>query len=321
MAAKKEIFQGWKKHLAQWQLTPDALALSLRVTQECSKVLLHWDENLSDRSPVSKQRNHVTIYGYRDVSIAENCELVVDGLVNEQTHLYIENLNMLPGSALRLQTDSWVFINTLTIAGVKALPENHECSATIILKPVKGKNGSQGIDGVDGVSATDVACFGSNGGCATSGCDGEDGIGSRRAFIRIGLLNGNLDCIASASDGGDGGDGGNGGVGGRGLEALAGSGGNGGHGGHGGHASSGGELFVTIDALSHNSKVRGKTPIPQGGKGGMFGLGGSIGLGKPNGQPGLQGALGSTGMNGEPACIYLRYPDTQLSKQGVKVNA
>lgn len=294
--------QGWEQHLAQLKLTPDALVPFLKVEAIHSRILLHWDEKLSDASPISKQRNHITVYGYHNVTIDKGCELIIEGLPNEQTHLFIDNLTLSSGASLRLQTDTWVFINRITVLG------GANSGADIILKPAKGQSGNHGVNGVEGVSATTSECSGSNGGDATAGTDGSNGHGSRRAFIRIGWLSGCLNFIASAADGGDGGNGGQGGAGGNGMDAIGGTGGNGGHGGHGGHASGGGEMFITIDALHDEARVNQFTPVPVGGKGGLAGIGGKPGIGEPYGQTGLTGTSGNNGMDGQSAAIYLRYP-------------
>jgi hypothetical protein len=304
--------RAFEQRLSQMQLTLSDLNHSLHLSEQSPRVVLHWDEKLSDHNALVKQRNHVTIYGYHEVLVGEDCELVLDGPITEQTHLYIARLQLGANAKVRLQTDSWLFIEQLIVDAA-------DKPAAILLKPQTGQRGSDGVNAIGGNSGSIEGQMGGDGGGGSHGTHGSNGGASRKAYVKIEHLDGHLLCIASAADGGDGGNGGCGGLGGNAIKAKSGNGGNGGNGGHGGHASNGSELFVTIDHMGNNAKPEAKsgtkpstatacTPIPRGGRGGLSGNGGCNGRGQPDGLYGLDGTPGSDGADGQPASVHLRKP-------------
>ena len=301
MGDNKHVVRAFEKQLQQMQIALCNLHPPLNLNSAQTPLTLDWDEKLSKQPLLEKRRNHLAIFGYQAVTIEAGCELQLHGPTNEQTHLYIRQLTIAAGARICLQTDSWLFIDDLQVEG--------EGKAFIELKPKKTQQGGNGVDGVDGTNATLTPQQGGNGGAASDGVEGQDAGPARKAYLKIGQLDGDRCCIASAGDGGNGGWGGNAGRGGRGNGAAGGNGGNGGYGGHGGHAASGGELFVTIEQLSFNSKVNQKTPLPRGGKGGRAGCGGLSGEGEVTGQHGLDGSAGSDGADGDVGAVYLRLPE------------
>lgn len=303
MGDSEHLVGAFEKQLQQMQIALCNLHPPLYLNATQTVLILDWDEKLSDQPPLEKRRNHLAIFGYQAVTIDAGCKLLLHGPANEQTHLYIKQLTLAAGARICLQTDSWLHIDHLQVVG--------DGEASIELKPKIAQQGGNGVDGVSGTNATLTPQQGGNGGAASDGIEGKDAGSARKAYLKIGQLDGDLCCIASASDGGDGGDGGNGGGGGRGNKAAGGNGGNGGYGGHGGHAASGGELYVTIEQLATHSVVSQQMPVPRGGKGGRAGYGGLPGEGELTGQQGLDGAVGSGGADGEAGAVYLRLPEQQ----------
>ena len=307
MGDNKHLARAFEKQLQQMQIALCNLHPSLNLNSAQTPLTLDWDEKLSDQPQLEKRRNHLALFGYQAVTIDAGCELLLHGPSNEQTHLYIKQLTLAAGARICLQTDSWLYIENLQVVG--------DGEALIELKPRTAQQGGNGVDGVSGTHATLAPQQGGNGGAASDGVEGKDAGSARKAYLKIGYLEGDLCCIASAGDGGDGGYGGNGGGGGRGNRAAGGNGGNGGYGGHGGHAASGGELYVTIEQRGTHSVVSQQTPVPRGGKGGRAGRGGLSGDGEVTGQQGLDGTTGSDGADGEAGAVYLRLPkQQQISK-------
>jgi hypothetical protein len=254
--------------------------------------------------------------------------------------LWVGDLNILPGGALRIQNSVLkVMVNNLNIVGgsSSASSVNYHlgifgatgATGAEIKAPDVAASGSPGRDANCSVGGSEPGqqsskgLTGSKGATGTVGNPGGAGKPSLPATITIkGLTGGQFVIKTTSGTGGRGGTGGpgqHGGPGGRGGNGIrcectgvdpsnggkGGTGGRGGTGGTGGKAIAGSDIYVTVPDSLKDQIVRLREPAPVGGAGpggvrGAGGAGGAPGTGDKHSTAGATGAGGNDATDGLP---------------------
>lgn len=250
--------------------------------------------------------------------------------------LWVGELNILPGGALRIQNSVLrVLVNTLNIVGGSSASSSVNyhlgifgaTGATGAPLPVPGtaKSGAPGrnadcsVSGSEPGQPSSKGLTGSKGATGTVGNAGGAGKASLPATITIkGMTGGGQFVIKTTSGtggrggtGGHGQQGGRGGTGGNGIRCectgvdassggKGGTGGRGGTGGTGGRAISGSDINVTVPDQFKDLIVRLREPAPVG-SGGPGGVRGAGGLGGAPGTGDKHATAGTTGAGGNDA--------------------